>query len=51
MKSAQDLQRLGHCLGIKITVSKYSFAQPSNFAVLMQGDQPSAPKFGDTEPH
>src|SRR6185312_9218824 len=51
MKTAQDLQRLCHRLRIKIAVSKYAFTQAGNFAVLMQGNQASTPKFGDTEPH
>jgi hypothetical protein len=42
---------LCHRLGIKIAVAKYAFTQASNFAVLVQGGQASAPKFGNTESH
>ena len=51
MKAAQDFQRLGHGLRIEIAVTKYTFAQARDLAILMQGDQMSASKLSDTQPH
>jgi hypothetical protein len=51
MEAAQDLQRLGHRLRIKIAISKYAFTQPRDLAVLMECHQASTPEFGDTKPH
>src|SRR5689334_1881013 len=50
MKTAQDFERLRHGLGFKIAVAKYAFTQARDFAVLVQDHQPSAAKFGNTEP-
>ena len=36
---------------IEIAVTKYTFAQAGNFAILMQRDQSSTSEFSDTQPH
>jgi hypothetical protein len=51
MKAPQHFQRLCHRLGIKIAIAENPFAQTGNFAILMQRNQASASKLGDTEPH
>jgi hypothetical protein len=49
MKAAQHFERLRHCLRIQIAVAKDSFTKTSDFPVLVQSDQASAPQFGDTQ--
>src|SRR5579864_638997 len=51
VKTTKDLERLSHCLGIKVAIAKHTFTQAGDFAVLMQGYKATAPKFGDAEPH
>ena len=50
MKTPQDLQGLGHGLGIEIAIAKDTFTQTSDFAVLMKGNQASTAQFGNAEP-
>ena len=39
MESAQDLQRPRHRLRVQTAVVKHTFAQPGDFAILMEWNQ------------
>ena len=51
MKTAHDFECLRHGLGIEVTVAKDTFTQTGDLAVLMERNQMSTAKFGNTEPN
>ncbi len=51
VKAAQDLNRLGHRFGSEKAGAKYSFAQPGNFAVFVDGAKAAAREACDLQPN
>jgi len=51
VESPQDLEGARHGLRVEAAIMKHSFAQASNLAVLVKGDEAAIAQFGNAQPN